>query len=207
MRDQPPRLAGRKPTRRAVLRTAGVTTLAGGGLGALASPAAAQNPHYVGKVDTRLSCSSDPLNSCLSVSGKVAGVGNTDRYARFSADVRVFQECVTSNDKHHHPPSQPQGAGEEVTAGARLTPENGKILFDFTICADDLPDEFTTPLDCSPGHDRRVVVTYDNPELCWDLDLSGDDLDANGEVIPENVECNSMVKRFGDETCSAVLDE
>lgn len=102
---------------------------------ALASPAYAGSPHFVGSIQATLS------GETLTVSGKVAGLGNEEQI-----DVQVSATVACVNRGNHQP-----GADNKETfgAGGQFPVQNGKAEFEVAV-----PIVFQP--DCSPP--MRLVL-------------------------------------------------
>jgi hypothetical protein len=127
-----------RTTRIGILGGAGSATLAiGMGLGMLAS-SAVSNAHFVGTPTITRN------DDTLTVSGKVAGLGNvTQIHVEVSGDVA----CINPGTKH------PKAANKEgFSAGGDFPVQNGKALFSVT----------TTSPDISPTCDPPMELQYSN---------------------------------------------
>ena len=109
---------------------------------ALALPALAGNPHFVGT-----STVTRNADNSLSVSGKLAGLGNEDQVL---VRVDALAECINPGSK------KPQAANKEsFSAEGQFPVQNGKADFSLTLVASLSPN-------CSPPMTIRwsnVVVT------------------------------------------------
>ncbi|MEN8115074.1 MAG: hypothetical protein ABFS21_11900 [Actinomycetota bacterium] len=96
---------------------------------AVAAPALAGSPHFVGKTAIEWDGNS------LTVSGKIAGLGNEDQV---EVQTTVDAQCVNPGG------NKPQADNKESFAAAGTFPvQNGKALFELTATASFQPD-------CSP---------------------------------------------------------
>ena len=109
---------------------------------ALALPALAGSPHFVG--DATIVRNAD---NSLTVSGKLAGLGNEDQV---DISVTALAECINPGSK------KPQAANKEsVSAQGQFPVQNGKANYSLTLMASIDPN-------CSPPMTIRwsnVVVT------------------------------------------------
>lgn len=93
---------------------------------ALAPPALAGNPHFVGKIDV------DRSGNSLTVSGKVAGLGNE---AQVEVRITVDARCVNPGG------NKPAADNKQAFAAAGTFPvQNGKAVFELTVTATFQPD-------------------------------------------------------------------
>lgn len=96
---------------------------------ALAPPALAGSPHFVGKTKV------DRSGNSLTVSGKIAGLGNEDQV---EVRITVDAQCVNPGG------NKPSADNKQAFAAAGTFPvQNGKALFELTVTATFKPD-------CSP---------------------------------------------------------
>jgi hypothetical protein len=96
---------------------------------ALSPPALAGSPHFVGKI------SIDRSGNSLTVSGKIAGLGNEDQVEVL---ITVDAQCVNPGG------NEPAADNKESFAASGTFPvQNGKALFELTVTATFKPD-------CSP---------------------------------------------------------
>lgn len=203
MTDDTPRFGDHGLTRRKVLRTTGASAIIGGtAAGAFATTASARRVQHNPEPTLTFECDdSNPLESCVTVSGRLTGLGNTDIIGWLFANVEVEQQCVTRGNAQH-PPGQPDSETATAADVGVITPENGNAPFTFEIC---VPDTVDDPLDCTGGHNLEQTAMFDNPTLCFDLNIDNDDLDANGDPVIENLECDGRLRRrFADQICSNI---
>ncbi len=96
---------------------------------ALSPPAMAGSPHFVGKIKI------DRSDNSLTVSGKIAGLGNEDQ-----VEVRITVDAQCVNPGGNKPAADNKQAFSEA---GTFPVQNGKALFELTVTATFRPD-------CSP---------------------------------------------------------
>src|SRR5262245_39670446 len=103
------------------------------GVAALAMPAGAQSPHFVGGFNI-----SKSLTAGLTVSGKAAGLGNGPVQAFLTASsVSATSECV--NKGGNVAPGQPIVVSNVTGPVQNIAPRNGQITFTVTLPPPPLP--------------------------------------------------------------------
>jgi hypothetical protein len=97
------------------------------GVAALAIPAGATSPHFVGTFDV-----SKSLTTGLTVGGKAAGLGDGPVTAFLTASsVNATYECV--NHGGNIAPGQPQVTSDVTGPTQNISPHNGQITFTVTL--------------------------------------------------------------------------